>query len=458
MTAGETKTRPKWDVTFFVWAVFGLMFVVAMTLCISSAPPLPIQDMNDVVPQLTGHAPVDVDWLWSRHNEHRIPLPKLLLLGLVLPTGDLRTPALFNVLAMASLAWLFVRQAGRLRGEPRYTDAFFPLTLLHLGQASVFLQGFNITSVAQTCLLGFALILVTRQREGHPSRRSWLAFSACLMGLPLCGGGGLLVVPPLASWLALVAWERIRSKQPEFRREGRWMMVASLLPLSLCGLWLIGLESVSEQPPGEGIIPALRTALQFCAMSLGPGGAYPLSSGVQWPAGGWLVISLVIVAMVACGSDWASGRNGHAAKGLLLFAASLACLALAIGWGRAGFGAHAGLQLRYTPMAVPIVCWIYLAGIIHGRAAGRLLQVTLFAVACAVLAPNAAPGMAQAKRFNESTSLVLQAVRSNATPAQISSRYWKRLHADTSESYVTEKLRMLEAAGIGPYSEALMHE
>ena len=45
----------------------------------------------------------------------------------------------------------------------------------------------------------------------------------------------------------------------------------------------------------------------------------------------------------------------------------------------------------------------------------------------------------------------MEMVRSGAKLAQISNRYWKRIHAGVSEEYVTEKLRMLEGAGFSPY-------
>src|SRR5262249_24127651 len=35
-----------------------------------------------IVPALTGHESITLRWLWSQHNEHRMPLTKLILLGL----------------------------------------------------------------------------------------------------------------------------------------------------------------------------------------------------------------------------------------------------------------------------------------------------------------------------------------------------------------------------------------
>ena len=31
------------------------------------------------IPQLIGVQPITATWLWEQHNEHRIPLPKLIL-------------------------------------------------------------------------------------------------------------------------------------------------------------------------------------------------------------------------------------------------------------------------------------------------------------------------------------------------------------------------------------------
>ena len=51
-----------------------------------------------------------VSWLWSQHNEHRIPLPRLLMLGIYRLKPDFRVPMFVNVFLMAVLSALLKAQ------------------------------------------------------------------------------------------------------------------------------------------------------------------------------------------------------------------------------------------------------------------------------------------------------------------------------------------------------------
>src|SRR6516225_7885299 len=54
-------------------------------------------------PVLAGKQPVTLHWLWSQSNEHRVPVPKLVLLGLLKLTNcDFRAGMFFNVLALGA--------------------------------------------------------------------------------------------------------------------------------------------------------------------------------------------------------------------------------------------------------------------------------------------------------------------------------------------------------------------
>ena len=108
-----------------------------------------------MIPVLTAARRVSVEWLWSQHNEHRIPLPRLVLLGLLrLSAGDYRAAMIFNVVALASLALGMVLVARRGSGTWRETDAFFPLALLDLGHHANLLWGWQVQFVLSTVLSG----------------------------------------------------------------------------------------------------------------------------------------------------------------------------------------------------------------------------------------------------------------------------------------------------------------
>jgi hypothetical protein len=117
----------------FVWCVWGVMLLAALAFVWKFGSNIPYWDeWGQMVPILAGEKPVNVAWLWSEHNGHRIPLPKLLLLAAYKLTGsDFRVGMYANVLALGALAFTMIRVAKALRGGSSYADAFFPLVLLH---------------------------------------------------------------------------------------------------------------------------------------------------------------------------------------------------------------------------------------------------------------------------------------------------------------------------------------
>ena len=74
---------------WFVWGVWGAMLLAALAFVWKFGSNVPYWDeWGEMVPILTGEQPVNAAWLWSEHNGHRIPLPKLLLLAACKLTGS----------------------------------------------------------------------------------------------------------------------------------------------------------------------------------------------------------------------------------------------------------------------------------------------------------------------------------------------------------------------------------
>ena len=57
------------------------MISAAVVLVVRYGADVPLWDDFVLVPVLTGETPLTADWLWAQHNEHRIALSKLVLLG-----------------------------------------------------------------------------------------------------------------------------------------------------------------------------------------------------------------------------------------------------------------------------------------------------------------------------------------------------------------------------------------
>src|SRR5437016_5054826 len=74
----DPRSRRKVDGgTFFVWSVWGAMFISLLAFVWCFGINVPFSDDWYFMPEFTGEQPIDAAWLWARHFEHRIPLPKL---------------------------------------------------------------------------------------------------------------------------------------------------------------------------------------------------------------------------------------------------------------------------------------------------------------------------------------------------------------------------------------------
>src|ERR1041385_2530768 len=62
-----------------VWMLFTLLGLAAVVFYDLDVP---WQDDFLHLPYLTGTKPLTLRWLWSQHNEHRLPLPRLLMVCL----------------------------------------------------------------------------------------------------------------------------------------------------------------------------------------------------------------------------------------------------------------------------------------------------------------------------------------------------------------------------------------
>ena len=86
--------------SILVWTVWATMLAAALLLVARFGNNVPSWDEWDMVPTLTGHQPVTAEWLWSQHNEHRVPLPRLVLLAINRLGGpDFRIGQYLNVSA-----------------------------------------------------------------------------------------------------------------------------------------------------------------------------------------------------------------------------------------------------------------------------------------------------------------------------------------------------------------------
>ena len=114
-----------------VWGAWLVSLAAALLFVGRYASNVPSWDDWDMIPTLTRFQPVTWSWLWSQHNEHRVPLPRLIFLGLDRVFGiDMRVTMVADVLLMAAVAAALLLVVRQVRGRFRLTDTFLPLVLL----------------------------------------------------------------------------------------------------------------------------------------------------------------------------------------------------------------------------------------------------------------------------------------------------------------------------------------
>src|ERR1700730_10656149 len=134
----------------FVWTVWALLLSTQLVVVDLYGSDVPLFDDWSVATPLSGEVGM-LSWLWELHNEHWIPLPKAIILGLMLMTGgDVRAGMVVNVVIMGIFAASMIVAARRLRGHVAYEDVFFPLVLLHGGHAADFFWCWQVGFVLPT--------------------------------------------------------------------------------------------------------------------------------------------------------------------------------------------------------------------------------------------------------------------------------------------------------------------
>jgi hypothetical protein len=415
------------------------MLVASLSFVYRYGSNVPSWDDWDMVPTLTGNQPVTASWLWSEHNEHRVPVPRLLYLALNrLSVVDFRTTMYFDVLAMAAVAAAMMLTARRLRGHVSLSDAFFPLVFLNLGQAANLLWGWQLQFFVSVILASIALLVVVRSGAGLTPRRAGIAVGCCASLLPLCGANGLGMAPALGLWpLALT---RIAQAQGGWRGQpgAKGLVALSALALGLTVIYFVGWEPVPYHPKSYSVYQSLKTSLQFLTIGFGP------AVRDWWPATGVLTILVLAATALRLATVWRDQPEQRGrALGLLLFLGALAALALGLGLGRNGF------ETRYVTLAVPVWCCAYFTWLLYPLRGLRFPLAGFALAALAALWPNTRFGLAYAQELRGWLG-GFERDRDAGVPAhELIRRYGPWLHPH--QDIVADYLRLLRDAGIDGY-------
>jgi hypothetical protein len=429
-----------------VSATWLVMISAAVFLVVRYGVDVPVWDDFALVPVLTGEKPLTVGWLWAQHNESRIALSKLVLLGAYRLSGfDFRAGMFLNVVALGVLAYSLIRVARELRGASSYSDAFFPIVLLNWGLRADLLWSIQVVNVLAVTLASFLLLLILAHSSRPGLGRTVLA-AVLLVLLSFNGATGLAFVPPFCGWFLALAASHWRRREPGGKRAALMVLVLMIPALAVTLLYFRGYERPTHHAIAGEITGALRTSVQFLCIGFGP----PVAE--LWPWSGFVVIALFLSNLAL--TVYVMARRSEEllrSLGILCFLAANLVLAASVGWGRSAAGELAGFQDRYVVIAVPWLCVTSLVWNLYGTTmARRLVPMCLLFATCILVWPNTRGGLEYAEDGRAHASALARDVRNGVPIYLIVKRFTPFLYP--TQEGLADFLRMLRRAGIGPFA------
>ena len=235
---------------------------------------------------MTGHQSLSLQWAFSQHNEHRLFIQKLILGTLYRAIPDFRVGLYLNAGLLSTASASMILLARRLRGWTSVTDAVLPLSILNLGQSESFLLGLALTLILPAWI-SYELIVAMCRTSQSPGWWPSLVVGGLLVLLPLSGGSGLVMLPPLMLWLAgyvACGWWSGRDPGAWGRALGLGLLLTTL---GVVAFYLKGYERPAYHPATPSAWAACSTTLEFLSLVIRPVG------------GGWGWRPRVIVALLA---------------------------------------------------------------------------------------------------------------------------------------------------------------
>jgi hypothetical protein len=352
---------------------------IAFTLALALAPvgfllwklyghghAFPYWDAWELVPILRRIEAGGPAWaeLWAQHNEHRIPVPRLIMIALAHATGwntgyEVALGVLCALALLAALGLHALRApADRDLPRPWWVLPIFSLLLCSWAQMENWIWGWQFLVYLSTAAVGIGLVLLAGT---HPARFAL----ALLLGVvaTYSFANGLLYWFAAAPALALAGDLAPRAR---LRRGALWAAAALLC----IGAYFIGFQKPEVTPSAGVLLEAPLAFLGYVVLYLGaPITAcltrVPWHGPLLFPVGplhflpGLAGLALLGAALAALLRQGALHRdNAQPWLGLVLFAGGSA---VATAVGRAGYGLEQALTAAYLPIGA--LFWCGLAGL-----------------------------------------------------------------------------------------------
>jgi hypothetical protein len=433
-----------WATPVFVWAIWVAMLAASILFIRYSSRNIPFFEEFQLVPAVTGHEPVTLSWAWRQSNEHRLFLPRLILVGLMrYVVMDFRAALYLNAGLVAAAGAMMLVLVRRLRGYWSAVDAVLPVSAMSLGQAECYLQGYAVNHVLNAWL-AYALIVLLAGSAAKSKPTGWLVFwfGLLLVLLPLSSGGGLAMLPPLLLWLAVyLAWGWWSGRDTGGLE--RAMSLTALMAASgLAALYLGTYARPLNVPRPQSLWAVGDTTREFLSLVL----------GAKLDRGGWiamLLIGVTLTWLVIVGVRRPAERPR--AAGLAAVLLGLLILGLTVGWSRSGLGPGSGRGSRYITLSAPLLSAVYVAWLIYGPGpARRAVHLGLLAAVCLAIPfqVRIARDLAEQRRlFYQRLERQMEA---GMPGSQVVARACPMLYPDPELTY--QCFRMLKQARVGRFT------
>jgi hypothetical protein len=434
-----------------VWLVLALgLFQYVRTYTVN----MPWMDEWEIIPALTGHQPVTWKWLWSQHNEHRIVIPRLIYLATVGSSGDFRAGACFDASVLAGAAAAMIVVARRLRGHTLYSDAFFPVIAMHVGQWENLLYSFHIQWMAAAGLAVAVLLIIVQ--PGRLSLRASVGLAICSGMLVLCGGNGLAFAPACAVMVFMAGWQ-VRKVSHHGMRATAIVWALGLGVAALTAYYFVDYTRPAKHPTSQNLAVDVEAAMQFMIAGLGP------AARTTWPdvQYAFYASALATVVMIVGAVVWRPDERPRAFR-LVVFFGAVASLACGMAWARRIFSPDMMFSPRYvTPAAAFWFATYFAWEMVDRQSLRRTGQAMLFALAAFYLVANRNEGLANAEHGRAERTALLTAVQLGASVEDIAAR-WGTVYYDLPASVSKEspagaesfhaRVKMLKESRFGVFS------
>lgn len=390
------------------------------------ARPFPYSDDWSYIPYLVRERELSLAWIFALHNDHRIPLQKILhVLVLRGGGGDFRFLVALNVAVVAATAIFWVMLSRLVHERPTRSEWIPGMMALAFGFNTV-VWGFSFQFLSSLFFLSWACYAWARDARGGRADigvHSFLILSACAW----CGGNGVLTSSVVGlGWIAgLLFFKGARATTWK-----TWLAVVfwGATNALVWGTWTSSSATAIASKDVTGYVDfALGMSRSWLGVIVGQYGmaATLFSTAV-------LLFGLVGAAVLVSKRDATGSGRSHALVMLpvLLLGLQSAVLVAAITTSRAGAQPWwPGLELHYGYLvtAAPVGAWMVM--LLLPNAAVRQMSLLVLGVVVALgYLSNAAWRMEVAPDAYKRDAVVVADILSSMPADQVARRHIKQLY------------------------------